>query len=80
MEVTETAYNDGINNFKREICADKIIASNYFNYYKSFAKSGIIDYHEGSVSWIIPYKGEKGPTLAFRIHLNEENADTELKA
>lgn len=80
MEVTETAYNDGINNFKREICADKIIASNYFNYYKSFAKSGIIDYHEGSVSWIIPYKGEKGPTLAFRIHLNEENAETELKA
>ena len=76
MGVTETVYDENfeINNCKREI------ASNYFNYYKAFAKSGIIDYHEGPVSWIIPYKGEKGPSLAFRIHLNEENAETELKA
>lgn len=59
---------------------DQTIALNYYNYYKVFAKSGIIELHEGSVSWIIPCKGEKGPSLAFRIHLNEENADTELKA
>lgn len=59
---------------------DQIIALNYFKYYKAFAKSGIIDLHEGSVSWIIPCKGEKGPSLAFRIHLNEENAESELKA
>lgn len=61
------------------VVADRIIASNYFNYYKAFARSGIIDLHEGSVSWIIPCKGEKGPSLAFRIHLNEENAESELK-
>ena len=59
---------------------NEIIASNYYNYYKSFAQSGIIDLHEGSVSWIIPYKGEKGPSLAFRIRFNEENAENELKA
>lgn len=57
-----------------------IIASNYFNYYKAFARSGIVEYHEGPVSWIIPRKGKNGPSLAFRIHLNEENAETELKA
>ena len=62
------------------VVADQIIASNYFNYYKVFARSGIIDLHQGSISWIIPHKGEKGPSLAFRIHLNEENAESELKA
>ena len=55
------------------------IATNYYNYYKSFAQSGIIKLHEGAVSWIIPCKGEKGPSIAFRIRLNEENAETELK-
>ena len=65
---------------QKYVITDQIIVSNYFNYYKSFAKSGIIDLHEGSVSWIIPCKGEKGPSLAFRIHLNEDNAESELKA
>ncbi|MDE5820444.1 MAG: GNAT family N-acetyltransferase [Lachnospiraceae bacterium] len=65
---------------QKYVIADQIIASNYFNYYKAFAQSGIIDLHEGSVSWIIPCKGEKGPSLGFGIHLNEENAETELKA
>ncbi len=59
---------------------DRIIASNYFNYYKAFAQSGIIRLHEGVVSWIVPCKDEKGPSLAFRIRLNEENAEAELKS
>ncbi len=54
------------------------IASNYFCYYQSFAHSGIIDYHEGSVRWIIPKDGEKGPLLAFRIRLDEKNAGEEI--
>ncbi len=62
------------------VTSDRVIASNYYNYYKAFAKSGIVDLHEGPVSWIIPHKGEKGPSLGFRIKLNEENAETELKA
>lgn len=57
----------------------QIITTNYYNYYKTFAQSDIINLYEGSVSWIIPCKGEKGPSIAFRIHLNEENAETELK-
>ncbi|MDE5597791.1 MAG: GNAT family N-acetyltransferase [Lachnospiraceae bacterium] len=65
---------------QKYVITDRIIASNYFNYYRAFAQSGIIELHEGSVSWIIPCKGEKGPSLAFRIHLNEENAESELKA
>ncbi len=68
------------NDIMREyVITDGIIASNYFNYYKAFAQSGIIELHEGPVSWIIPRKGEKGPSLAFRIHLDEENAENELK-
>lgn len=59
---------------------DQIIASNYFNYYRTFAQSGIIELHEGSVSWIIPRKGERGPSLAFHIRLHEENAERELTA
>lgn len=65
---------------RKYVIADGIIASNYFNYYRTFAQSGIIELHEGPVSWIIPRKGEKGPSLAFRIHLDEENAESELKA
>lgn len=38
-----------------------------------------MDHYEGSVSWIIPRKGEKGTSIAFRIHLNEESTETELK-
>lgn len=64
---------------QKYVIADQIIASNYFNYYRAFAESGIIDLHEGCVSWIIPHKGEKGPSLAFCIHLNEENAESELR-
>ena len=74
----EIEIPDGI--MQKYVIADRIIASNYFNYYSAFAQSGIVDLHEGSVSWIIPCKGEKGPSLAFRIRLNEENADSEIKA
>ena len=56
------------------------IIQNYYNYYKIFAQADIIDLYEGPVSWIIPCKGEKGPSIAFRVHLNEESAETELKA
>lgn len=66
----ETKIPDDI--MRKYVITDQIIALNYFNYYKVFAKSGIIDLHEGSVSWIIPCKEEKGPSLAFRIHLNED--------
>ncbi|MCI9071817.1 MAG: GNAT family N-acetyltransferase [Lachnospiraceae bacterium] len=55
------------------------IIQNYYNYYKIFAQADIIDIYEGSVSWIVPCKGEKGPSIAFRIHLREENAEAELK-
>lgn len=55
------------------------IASNYYRYYKSFADSGIIDCHEGNVSWIIPKEGQKGPSLGFGIHLDAGNAETEIK-
>lgn len=54
------------------------IVQNYYNYYKIFAQADIMDLYEGSVSWIMPCKGEKGPSIAFRICLNEENAEAEL--
>ena len=55
------------------------IIQNYYNYYKIFAQADIINLYEGSVSWIIPCKGEKGPSIAFRVHLNEESVETELR-
>lgn len=56
------------------------IIQNYYNYYKIFAQADIIDLSEGSVSWIMPCKGEKGPSIAFRVRLNEKDAETELRA
>lgn len=55
------------------------IASNYYRYYKSFAESGIIDCHEETVSWIMPKEGEKGPSLGYRIFLDGETAEAEIK-
>lgn len=55
------------------------ITSNYYHYYKIFAQSDIMNLYEGSVSWIIPCEGKKGPSIAFRVHLKEESAETELR-
>ena len=52
-----------------------IVIENYYHYYKTFALSGIVDYHEGPVNWILPKIGEKGPSLAFNIRLEEETAE-----
>ncbi len=41
------------------------VVQNYYNYYRIFAQADIMDIYEGSVSWIIPCKGEKGPSIAF---------------
>lgn len=57
-----------------------IVTFNYYQYYKAFAMSGIINYHEGPVSWINPKKGEKGPSLAFDVKLDEITAEKEIKA
>ena len=57
----------------------QIITKNYYNYYKKFAQSDIIHLYEGSVSWIIPCEGKKGPSIAFRVRLKEESAETELR-
>ena len=56
-----------------------VVISNYYQYYRAFAQSGIVDVKEGVVSWMIPKEGEKGPSLAFRIRLNEEKAGEEIQ-
>lgn len=55
------------------------VISNYQHYFKAFADSGIINYQEGTVSWIMPAPGEKGPAMAFGIHLSEEEAEAQLQ-
>ena len=52
-----------------------IVIENYYRYYKTFAWSGIVDFHEGPVNWILPKSGEKGPSLAFKIRLESEAAE-----
>lgn len=58
--------------------ADTII-SNYHRYYMAFTRSGIIDFHEGSVNWIIPKEGEKGPEIAFQVHLDADTVEEEMQ-
>lgn len=36
-----------------------IVAANYFRYYRAFSLSGIVDWHQGPVEWIMPREGEK---------------------
>ncbi len=55
-----------------------IVISNYYRYYQAFARTGIVEYHEGTVNWIKPKDGEKGPALAFHICLDKENTQEEL--
>lgn len=57
-----------------------IVAANYFRYYRAFSLSGIVDWHQGPVEWIMPKEGEKGPSLAFHINLNEQEWERELPA
>lgn len=52
-----------------------IICSNYYRYYRTFALSGVVDFYEGDISWIIPKDGENGPSLAFNIQLEEETVE-----
>ena len=52
-----------------------IVITNYYRYYKTFALSGIVNFHAGPVNWILPKLGENGPSLAFDIKLDEETAE-----
>ena len=56
-----------------------IICSNYYRYYRTFALSDVVDFHEGGISWIIPKEGKKGPALAFNIQLKQETAEKEIQ-
>ena len=56
------------------------IIANYYRYYHTFTRSGIIGCQEGSVSRIMPEEGETGPAMAYRIRLNEETAQKEIQA
>lgn len=57
-----------------------IVADNYFHYYRAFSRSGIVDWHEGPVEWIMPREGEKGPSLVFHINLDEQECERELQS
>ena len=56
-----------------------LICSNYYRYYRTFALSDVVDFHEGDISWIIPKEGENGPALAFNIQLKQETAEKEIQ-
>lgn len=59
---------------------ENIIIQNYYQYYRIFGQSGIVDIHEGPVCWMMPKEGEKDPSLAFGIHLDKETAEKEVQA
>lgn len=55
------------------------VIANYCRYFRSFARSGVIKLQEGPVSWIHPRKGEKGPSIVFRIRLNPDGAECQIR-
>ncbi len=55
------------------------VIENYYRYYRIFALSGIVDFHEGVVDWIMPKEGEAGPDLAFHLKLNENGYQEDLQ-
>lgn len=57
----------------------EIICKNYYQYYRAFAQSGIVEFHQGKVDWIKPKEGEAGPALAFHIRLDEDKAEEQLR-
>ncbi|MBD5476761.1 MAG: GNAT family N-acetyltransferase [Lachnospiraceae bacterium] len=71
--------DDGMKEDVTEI-EEKIVIQNYYQYYRMFGQSGIVNIHEGPVCWMMPKEGEKGPSLAFGIHLNKETAEKEVQA
>ena len=79
MGDTKVVYGEfGIDIYVMKKEAD-IVASNYYRYYSTFALSGIVEYHEGKVSWIMPKEGKNGPQLGFRVYLDEETAEEEVQ-
>lgn len=56
-----------------------IIIQNYYRYYRAFTLSGIVGLHEGPIDWIMPDDGEHGPSLAFHIHLDENQYEQQLR-
>lgn len=73
-----TIPEDIIDSFVREREKEMII-NGYYNYYRTFFLSGIVGLQEGSVEWIMPKEGEKGPSLAFHVRLHEESWEEELE-
>lgn len=58
----------------------EIVVSNYYRYYRSFVLSNIVQLGEDSgIHWIMPKAGEKGPSLAFDVHLEEAAAEKAIQ-
>lgn len=56
-----------------------IIIQNYYQYYRAFTLSGIVELHENAVDWITPKEGETGPSLAFHVQLDENRLEMQLQ-
>lgn len=56
----------------------QMVIENYYRYYRIFALSGIVEFHEGPVDWIVPKTNEVGPSLAFHIRLSKSRWQGEL--
>ena len=56
----------------------QMVIENYYRYYRIFALSGIVEFHEGPVDWIVPKTNEVGPSLAFHIRLSKSRWQEEL--
>lgn len=56
-----------------------IVIQNYYQYYRAFTLSGIVELYEEAVDWIMPKEGETGPSLAFHIHLDENRLEGQIQ-
>ena len=56
----------------------KCIVEGIERYFRMFAQSGIIENHKGNIEWIKPLPGAVGPSIVYKITLDDERAYEEV--
>lgn len=61
----------------KESCI-KCIVEGIERYFRMFARSGIVENHKGNIEWIRPLPGAVGPSIVYKITLDDDRAGVEI--
>lgn len=61
-------------NLNKENCINCIVEG-IERYFRKFAQSGIIENHKGSIEWIKPLPGAVGPSIVYKVTLDDKAND-----